>query len=94
MKKLLFCFVFVFAALLVMRSVDLQAAQDNVPRMTKEDLNQLLGKADVMVIDVRAAGDWDRETLMIKGAVREDPMKVGSWMEKYPNTKTLVFYCS
>jgi len=57
-------------------------------------LKPLLGKPDVLVVDVRASGDWEKETLMIQGAIREDPMKVESWMEKYPKDKTLVFYCS
>jgi hypothetical protein len=69
-------------------------AQENVPRMTKEDLKPLLGNPDVVIIDVRAQGDWDNDTLMIKGTVREDPVKVPSWIDKYPKDKTLVFYCS
>lgn len=68
--------------------------QQDVPRMTKEDLQPLLGNPDVIVIDVRAKTDWEKDALMIKGAVREDPMKAESWMEKYPKDKTLVFYCS
>jgi len=73
---------------------DVVRAEDKVPRMTKEELKPLLGKPDVLVVDVRASGDWEKETLMIQGAIREDPMKVESWMEKYPKDKTLVFYCS
>ena len=68
--------------------------QNNVPRMTKEELKSLIGNPDVMVIDVRSQGDWNKEKEMIKGAVREDPIDVTSWMEKYPKDKTLVFYCS
>ncbi len=68
--------------------------QQDVPRMTKEDLQSLMAKPDVMVIDVRAQVDWEGDTLMIKGAVREDPTTVNTWMEKYPKDKTLVFYCA
>ena len=41
-----------------------------------------------------APGDWAPSNTKIKGAIREDPPKVSSWMEKYPKDKTLVFYCS
>ena len=69
-------------------------AQGNVPRMTKEDLKPLVGDPNVIVIDVRSMGDWQKDTLMIKGAVREDPVDMASWMDKYPKDKTLVLYCS
>jgi hypothetical protein len=32
--------------------------------------------------------------MKIKGAVREEPDKIDSWMGKYGNDKTLVFYCA
>ncbi len=69
-------------------------AQQDVPRMTKEELKPLLGNPDVIIIDVRANTDWEGDTLMIKGAVREDPTQVASWMDKYPKGKTLLFYCA
>ena len=70
------------------------SAQEDVPRITKEDLKPLVGNPDVVIIDVRAKSDWEENTLMIKGAVREDPTQVASWMDKYPKDKTLVFYCA
>jgi rhodanese-related sulfurtransferase len=69
-------------------------AQQDVPRITKEDLKPLIGKVDVVIIDVRAEHDWKDEDMMIQGAVREDPLKAAEWMEKYSKEKTLVFYCS
>ncbi len=69
-------------------------AQQDVPRMTKEELKPLLGSPDVVIIDVRAQSDWEGDMLMIKGAVREDPTQVASWMDKYPKDKTLLFYCA
>ena len=70
------------------------SCQDNVPRMTKDELKSRIGTPDVVVIDVRSQGDWNKEKEMIKGAVRENPIDVSSWMDKYPKDKTLVFYCS
>jgi rhodanese-related sulfurtransferase len=61
--------------------------------MNKEQLLPLLGKPDVIVIDVRTNYDWDKSTVKIKGAVREEGMKFGSWMKKYPKDKMLILYC-
>ncbi len=66
-----------------------------VPRMTKEELKPFLGNPEVVILDVRVAGEWKKSTLKIKGAVREDPEKDDkSRASKYPKDKTLVFYCS
>jgi len=61
--------------------------------MTKEQLLPLLGKSDVIVIDVRTNYSWDKSDVKIKGAVREETMRFGSWMNKYPKDKTIVLYC-
>ena len=94
MKRLLLCMtILCIAADIVFLGVPVRA-QDTVPRMTKEALKPQLGNPDLILIDVRSMGDWQKDTLMIKGAVREDPVDVASWMDKYPKEKTFVFYCS
>lgn len=70
------------------------ARADDVKEMTKEQLLPLLGKPDVIVIDVRTNYDWDHSNAKIKGAVREEGMKFGTWMKKYPKDKTIVLYCA
>ena len=71
------------------------ALDTKVPRMTKEDLKSLLDNPDVIILDVRIAGEWKKGDLKIVGSVREDPEKdYRSWASKYPKDKTLVFYCS
>jgi rhodanese-related sulfurtransferase len=65
-----------------------------VPRITKEELKEMLGKPEVIVVDVRAASDWTASTTKIRGAVREETDKIDSWMSKYSKDKTLVFYCA
>jgi len=62
--------------------------------MTKEQLLPLLGKSDTIIIDVRSKYDWDNSKVKIKGAVRQDGMKFGSWMKQYPKNKTIVLYCA
>jgi predicted sulfurtransferase len=85
----------VWAALLIFFGSFLgQAMAKEAPRMTKEELKGLMGKPDVVVIDVRAQSDWDGSKEMIQGAVREDPKKTKEWANKYPKDKTLVFYCA
>ena len=64
------------------------------PKITKDDLKAMLGKPDVVVVDVRAKSDWDGSKTKIKGAVRGDPADVKAWMASLPREKTLVFYCA
>ncbi len=70
------------------------ARADDSHTMTKEQLLPLLGKPDVIIIDVRTNYDWSTSKVKIKGAVREEGMKFGSWMNKYPKDKTIVLYCA
>jgi rhodanese-related sulfurtransferase len=66
----------------------------DVPRMTKEELKGMLGKENVIIIDVRTLIDLEKSKQKILGAVIEDPGKVETWMAKYPKDKTLIFYCA
>jgi rhodanese-related sulfurtransferase len=70
------------------------ARADDAQMMTKDQLLPLLGKPDVIIIDVRTNYDWDNSNVKIKGAVHEEGMKFGSWMKKYPKDKTIVLYCA
>ena len=70
------------------------ARADDSHAMTKEQLLPLLGKPDVIIIDVRTNYDWSTSKVKIKGAVREEGMKFGAWMNKYPKDKTIVLYCA
>ena len=62
--------------------------------MTKEQVRSMLGKPDVIIIDVRSNYDWEESKVKIPGAVREEGMKFASWMNKYPKDKTLILYCA
>lgn len=72
----------------------LAARAADVPRLDKDQLKALLGKPELALVDVRSVSDWKESTQKIAGAVREDPDQVGTWMNKYPQDKTLVFYCA
>jgi len=68
-------------------------AQEEVPRITKEELRANLDKADVVIIDVRILKDWSASDYLIKGARRENPMDTNFWYN-YPKDKTMVLYCT
>jgi len=75
--------------------INLASAGEEVARMTKEELKEMLGKPDVIIIDVRANLDWQESDQKILGAVREEPDKgAKSWAEKYPKDKAIVLYCA
>jgi len=80
--------------LVLIALANVPARADDSHAMTKEQLRPLLGKSDVIIIDVRSKYDWDQSKIKIKGAVREEGLKFGSWMKKYPKDKTIVLYCA
>lgn len=69
------------------------AAEDEAPRITREELKAKLGDPAVTVIDVRYKSNWKKSGQKIAKAVREDPNEVGSWVGKYKKDQMLVFYC-
>ncbi len=69
-------------------------SQSDVNRITMEELNGRLGEPNLIVVDVRARGDWSRSDSKIKGAVRVEPRDAGFLTSQYGKDKTLVFYCS
>lgn len=76
-------------------ATEMVGAADKVPRMTKEELKSMMGNPDLVIVDVRAEGDWKNSDSKIQGAVREDPNKATkSWAEKYSKEKTIVLYCA
>jgi hypothetical protein len=81
-------------ALALLISFSFPSLAADIPRITKEELKGLLGKENVVIIDVRSDIDQEKSNQKIPGAVIEDAGKVETWMAKYPKDKTLVFYCS
>ncbi len=62
--------------------------------MSAAQLLPMLEKRDLIIIDVRTSYEWDKSKVKIKGAVREEGMRFGSWMNKYPKDKIIVLYCA
>ncbi len=69
------------------------AADDDAPRITKEELKAKLGDPTVTVIDVRYKANWKKSGQKVAKSVREDPNEISSWVGKYRKDQTLVFYC-
>ncbi len=62
------------------------------PRISVDRVNQLLGRPETVIIDVRKPRNWWRTRKKILTAVREDPSKVDQWARKYTKDQTLIFY--
>jgi len=83
--------------LLLIVGLPVQARAGGTPeisRISVQQLKDLLGLPDTVVVDVRTDRDWWRSSKKIPGAIREDPSKVDQWMQKYFKNQTLIFYCS
>ncbi len=72
------------------------AANDppNVSEISVQQLKNMLGKPDTVIIDVRTTRSWWRSEKKIPTAVRENPAKVDHWAPKYAKNRTLIFYCA
>jgi len=70
------------------------SAAPEAPRVDKETVKGWLGNPGVMILDVRAASDWQDSKSKIKGAVRQDPKAVQTWAASLPKDKKIVLYCA
>lgn len=69
-------------------------ATSKVPRVDKDTVKGWLDDPAVMIIDVRASGDWAASDKKIKGAIRQDPQQADSWAKGLPQEKKIVLYCA
>jgi rhodanese-related sulfurtransferase len=68
--------------------------EDDVPRMSTEQLMDILGSSDLVVLDGRIRKDWKKSDTKIVGAVRVDPHDVSSWAGDFSKDQKIVVYCS
>ena len=87
-----FCILFS----LILGHMPLLYARDanDVSKISVDQVKQLLGQPDTIIIDVRKPRNWWRSGKKILTATREDPSKVDQWLRKYTKDQTLIFYCS
>jgi|WetSurMetagenome_2_1015567.scaffolds.fasta_scaffold755622_2 hypothetical protein len=57
------------------------------PRVDKETVKGWLGNPQVVIVDVRAGSDWQDSKTKIKGAVRQAPKGVQTWVPVSPKTR-------
>ena len=67
---------------------------DDVPRITTEQLKDILGSPDLVLLDVRTEKDWKKSDRKIVGAVLVDPDDVSSWAGDYTKDQKITFYCA
>jgi rhodanese-related sulfurtransferase len=67
---------------------------DDAPRISPEQLNNILDSPGLVLLDVRTEKDWNNSDNKIAGAVRVDPNDVDSWAGNYTSDKKIVLYCA
>jgi rhodanese-related sulfurtransferase len=70
------------------------SAEGRTPRVTKDELQAMMGRPEVVIVDVRTEAGWRMSNLKIKGAVREDPKDPRPWAGKYSQDRVFIFYCA
>lgn len=88
MKKLVAVFLFVLLA------CSTSVFAGDVKTINKDELKDMLGSSELVVLDVRTGKDWSSSEFKIKGAVRISSKDVGSVAGQYSKDKTLVLYCA
>ena len=73
------------------------AGQENVPfpempRISKEQLKELLSKPGVVLLDCRPEEEWRTSEQKLPGAIHENPLEADSWASKYPKDSKIVVY--
>jgi len=64
----------------------------DVPRITKEQLKEMMGQPGFVLLDCRPEAQWRVSEMKLPGAVHEDPADVESWAHKYPKDAKIVIY--
>ena len=62
----------------------------DIPRLSAKAFQDMMGRKDVVILDVRPQQQWENSTRKMPGAVHEDPSKVSSWVQKYSKDETTI----
>ncbi len=69
------------------------ASVEQVPRLTKEVVKEMLGKPDVVIVDVRYIKQYEQSDKKLPGAVFFQPEKFDEFVKNHPQKdKTYVLY--
>ena len=69
-------------------------AQEEMPRISKEEAREKLDDPEVTFLDVRLGSDWQASQFKIDGAVNENPGEVDQWAGNYDTSATYIVYCA
>ena len=85
----------VITLVLVALSAIAMAANDGVPRITKEQLKAKMEKGeDIIVLDVRTGMSYKGSDIKIKGAMRIPPDAIDIRYKELPLDKEIITYCT
>ena len=62
----------------------------DIPRISAKELQSMLGRKDLILLDVRPLQQWENSQEKIPGANHEDHTTVDSWAQKYSKNDTIV----
>lgn len=93
LKRISFAAI-MLAAVLIMSGIAARPALADDLRISKEELRNMLGSPDLVLIDVRTEKEWKKSDKKITGSTWEDAEEISAWADKYPKDKTIVLYCS
>lgn len=69
------------------------ASVEQVPRLTKEAVKEMLGKPDVVIVDIRYIRQYEQSDKKLPGAVFVQPENFDEFVKNYPQKdKTYVLY--
>jgi len=93
MGKGIWLITLLLAVLLVLPAACLAEKQE-LKYVDLETLKGMLGDPQLLLLDVRAPGDWAKAHTKIQGAVRQEPGEVAAWGATLPKDKKIVLYCA
>jgi hypothetical protein len=64
----------------------------SAPKVTKEQIKELVGKEGFFLLDVRPNEQWRATPVKLPGAVHEDPEDVAAWAYRYRKDAKIVTY--
>ncbi|HET6490799.1 MAG TPA: rhodanese-like domain-containing protein [Syntrophales bacterium] len=65
---------------------------EQVPRLTKEQVRDMLGKPDVVIVDIRFIKQYEQSDRKLPGAVFVQPEQFDEFVKNNPKDKTYVLY--
>ncbi len=85
----------VIALALILMPLAANAVENNVPRITVEELKAKMDKgAPVIVVDVRTGPSYDNSKIRVKGDVRIPYQDIAKRTAELPFGSEIVLYCT